>query len=100
MVAAPKPIEEKPLKLAELPLPEPGPQEVRLRVLACAMCRTDLHTVEGEIPLPKLPITPGHQVVAVVDKLKKVSKKVTSSMLSDVATISANNDREIGQDNC
>lgn len=64
-----KPIEEKPLALVEIPLPEPKAGEVRLRVLVCAMCRTDLHTVEGEIPLPKLPITPGHQVVAVVDKL-------------------------------
>ena len=64
-----KSIEEKPLVLVEIPLPEPGRGEVRLRVLVCAMCRTDLHTVEGEIPLPKLPITPGHQVVAVVDKL-------------------------------
>lgn len=65
----PKPIESKPLKLIERPLPEPARGEVRLRVLVCAMCRTDLHTVEGEIPLPKLPITPGHQVIAVVDKL-------------------------------
>jgi propanol-preferring alcohol dehydrogenase len=63
------PIESKPLELMDRPLPEPGPGEVRLRVLVCAMCRTDLHIVEGEIPLPKLPITPGHQVVAVVDKL-------------------------------
>lgn len=63
------PIEQKPLKLAELPLPEPKSGEVRLKVLVCAMCRTDLHTVEGEIPLPKLPVTPGHQVVAVVEKL-------------------------------
>ena len=66
-----RPIEAKPLALVDAPLPEPGRGEVRLRVLVCAMCRTDLHTVEGEIPLPKLPITPGHQVVAVVDKLGK-----------------------------
>jgi propanol-preferring alcohol dehydrogenase len=64
-----RPIEEKPLELVERPLPEPKPGEVRLRILVCAMCRTDLHLVEGEIPLPKLPITPGHQVVAVVHKL-------------------------------
>ena len=64
-----RPIEAKPLALVDAPLPEPRRGEVRLRVLVCAMCRTDLHTVEGEIPLPKLPITPGHQVVAVVEKL-------------------------------
>jgi propanol-preferring alcohol dehydrogenase len=65
----PRPIEEHPLELREVPLPEPGESEVLLRVLCCAICRTDLHVVEGEIPLPKLPITPGHQVVAVVEKL-------------------------------
>ena len=65
----PAPIESKPLALVERALPEPARGQVRLRVLVCAMCRTDLHTVEGEIPLPKLPITPGHQVVAIVDKL-------------------------------
>ena len=65
----PKPIEEHPLHLRDLPLPEPGDGDVRLRVLCCGICRTDLHTVEGEIELPKLPVTPGHQVVAVVDKL-------------------------------
>ncbi|RPH95259.1 zinc-binding alcohol dehydrogenase family protein [candidate division KSB1 bacterium] len=69
ILSEPKPIEQKPLKLVEIPLPKPSAGEVRLRILACAMCRTDLHIVEGEIPLPKLPITPGHQVVAVVDKI-------------------------------
>ena len=65
----PQPIEERPLQLRELPIPEPGEGEVRLRVLCCGICRTDLHTIEGEIELPKLPVTPGHQIVAVVDKL-------------------------------
>ena len=62
------PIETKPLKRVELPVPEPRAGELRLRVLVCAMCRTDLHIVEGDIPLPKLPITPGHQVVGIVDR--------------------------------
>jgi alcohol dehydrogenase, propanol-preferring len=66
---SPAPIETRPVKLVERPLPEPGPSEVRIRVLCCGMCRTDLHIVEGEIPLPKLPITPGHQVVGVIDKV-------------------------------
>ncbi len=65
----PKPIEQRPLALRDVPLPEPEDGDVRLRVLCCAICRTDLHTVEGEIELPKLPVTPGHQVVGVVDKL-------------------------------
>ena len=69
ILSAPKPIEERPLTLVERPDPEPGPGEVRLRVSVCALCRTDLHIVEGEIPLPRLPITPGHQVVGIIDKL-------------------------------
>jgi alcohol dehydrogenase, propanol-preferring len=65
----PRPVAQKPLVLSELPLPEPGPMEVRLKVLVCAVCRTDIHIVQGEIPLPKLPIIPGHQAVAEVEKL-------------------------------
>jgi len=65
----PAPIETKPLKRIELPVPEPRAGEVRLRVLVCGMCRTDLHTVEGDIPHPKLPITPGHQVVGIVERV-------------------------------
>jgi propanol-preferring alcohol dehydrogenase len=57
----------EPLREAELPDPEPGPGQVRLRVQACGVCRTDLHLVDGELPDPKLPVIPGHQVVGVVD---------------------------------
>lgn len=64
---SPGPAEGKPLQQAELPLPVPGPGEIRLRVRACGICHTDLHTVEGDLPLPKLPVVPGHQVVGVVD---------------------------------
>ncbi|HHS97915.1 MAG TPA: zinc-binding alcohol dehydrogenase family protein [Chloroflexi bacterium] len=64
---APRPIEERPLELTDLPLPEPGPGEVRLRVQACGICHTDLHTVEGDLRLPKLPIVPGHQIVGIVE---------------------------------
>ena len=56
-----------PLRLAELPRPAPGPAQVRLRVAACAVCRTDLHVVDGELAQPKLPLIPGHQVVGVVE---------------------------------
>jgi propanol-preferring alcohol dehydrogenase len=62
----PAPIEEKPLELADLPLPEPGPGQIRIDVDACGMCHTDLHTVEGDLDLPQLPIVPGHQVVGTV----------------------------------
>jgi propanol-preferring alcohol dehydrogenase len=62
-----KPAEARPLELVDLPLPQPGPGEVRLRVQACGVCRTDLHTVEGDLDLPKLPLVPGHQIVGVVE---------------------------------
>jgi propanol-preferring alcohol dehydrogenase len=63
----PKPVEEQPLELVDLPLPGPQPGEVRLMVHACGICRTDLHTVEGDLDLPKLPLVPGHQIVGVVE---------------------------------
>ena len=51
------------------PLPAPGPGEIRLRILACGVCRTDLHVVDGELTHPKLPVVPGHEIVGVVDAL-------------------------------
>jgi len=60
-------IDESPLEAVDVPIPEPGDQDVLLRVLACGLCHTDLHIVEGELPLPRLPIVPGHQIVAIVE---------------------------------
>src|SRR5581483_4907615 len=57
----------EPLRLEELPDPEPGPGQVLLRVVACGVCRTDLHVVDGELPRPKLPLVPGHQIVGVAE---------------------------------
>jgi propanol-preferring alcohol dehydrogenase len=57
----------EPLRLEELPPPEPGPGQVLLRVAACGVCRTDLHVVDGELPRPKLPLVPGHQIVGVAE---------------------------------
>jgi propanol-preferring alcohol dehydrogenase len=51
------------LRLAELPLPEPGAGQILVEVKACAVCRTDLHVVDGELPEPKLPLVPGHEIV-------------------------------------
>jgi propanol-preferring alcohol dehydrogenase len=56
----------QPLRLAELPVPEPGPGQVLLRVHACGVCRTDLHLVDGELPDSRLPVIPGHQIVGTV----------------------------------
>jgi alcohol dehydrogenase, propanol-preferring len=57
----------RPLRLEQRPDPRPGPGEVRLRVEACAVCRTDLHIVDGELALPRLPLVPGHEVIGIVD---------------------------------
>lgn len=56
-----------PLVLVERPDPTPGAGEIRLRIEACAVCRTDLHVVDGELDHPKLPLIPGHEIVGIVD---------------------------------
>lgn len=56
-----------PLRLSEVDEPEPGPGEIRLRVRACGVCLTDVHIAEGDLVPPEYPVTPGHQVVGVVD---------------------------------
>jgi propanol-preferring alcohol dehydrogenase len=57
----------QPLKLTELPFRQAGSTELRLRIEACAVCRTDLHVVEGDLPYPKLPLVPGHEIVGIVE---------------------------------
>ena len=54
------------LRAAELPDPAPGPGQVLIQIRACAVCRTDLHVVDGELPNPKLPLVPGHEIAGVV----------------------------------
>jgi alcohol dehydrogenase, propanol-preferring len=58
----------QPLRKAELPMPKPGPGQVLIRVRACAVCRTDLHVVDGELTQPKLPLIPGHEIVGIVEE--------------------------------
>jgi alcohol dehydrogenase, propanol-preferring len=65
----PAAVTTNPLKCGDAPVPEPGRGEVRVRVSACGVCRTDLHVVEGELEPRKSPIIPGHQVVGIVEKL-------------------------------
>jgi propanol-preferring alcohol dehydrogenase len=63
----PGPAEQAPLHLKDMPAPTPGAGEIRLQVRCCGVCHTDLHIVEGELKLPRLPIVPGHQIVGMVD---------------------------------
>ena len=58
-----------PLRVAEVPIPEAGPKQVLLQVHACAVCRTDLHVVDSELPDPTLPLIPGHQIVGTVKRV-------------------------------
>ncbi|KTD16116.1 alcohol dehydrogenase [Legionella jordanis] len=57
-----------PLKLESRDIPKPNEHQLLIRVKACGICRTDLHVVDGELPHPKLPIVPGHQIVGVVEE--------------------------------
>jgi len=66
-VSKPGPIDEGPLELVEVPLPEPGPGQVRVRIDACGVCRTDLHLAEGDLPFHRDRVVPGHEVVGRVD---------------------------------
>lgn len=69
LLQQPAPAEQSPLHLKDLPDPTPAPNEVRVRIRTCGLCHTDLHTVEGDLPLPKLPLAPGHQIVGIIDAL-------------------------------
>jgi len=62
------PIETNPLTFTDVPVPEPASGELLVKVRACGVCRTDLHVIEGELPVFKQPVIPGHQVVGVVAK--------------------------------
>jgi propanol-preferring alcohol dehydrogenase len=68
----------QPLKLQERPLPEPDPGQVLLEIRACAVCRTDLHVVDGELPHPKLPLIIGHQIVGRVIRLGEHASRIST----------------------
>jgi alcohol dehydrogenase, propanol-preferring len=63
----PSPAESSPLRLRDVAQPTPGPGEIRVKVHCCGLCHTDLHTVEGDLTLPRLPVIPGHQIVGTID---------------------------------
>jgi len=67
----PLPAEQSPLQLRELPTPTPAANQVRVKVRCCGLCHTDLHTIEGDLPLPKSPVVPGHQIVGFIDEIGK-----------------------------
>lgn len=68
-------VSTNPLQISQSDDPEPGAGQLRLQIQVCGVCHTDLHTVEGELSLPKLPLTPGHQVVGRVDRVGKECRR-------------------------
>ena len=85
LLTTPHPIEKNPLKLVDIPVPQPKPHEMLLENKVCGICHTDLHTVEGELPLKKKPIIPGHQVVGMVKQIGNKVKRFNRGNLVGVA---------------
>lgn len=75
LLFAPSSVDARPLQLKEVPRPAPTAHEVLLKVNTCAICHTDLHVVEGDLQLPKLPVVPGHQIIGTVDEVGVDSSK-------------------------
>lgn len=75
LLRAPRPAEENPLLITDVPEPVTRENEIRIRVRSCGLCHTDLHTVEGDLPLPKLPVIPGHQIVGDVESLGRAVRR-------------------------
>ena len=75
LLRAPAPVSTNPLELADIPKPEPKSDQVLVRVLACGVCRTDLHVVEGELEPRKSPVIPGHQVVGTIEAMGEGARR-------------------------
>src|SRR5881296_2806645 len=69
---------KRPLEQRDVPKPKPGRGQLLMRVSTCAVCRTDLHVVDGELPNPKLPLVLGHQIVGRVEEIgREAASKFT-----------------------
>ena len=69
LLSAPGPVDASPFQLREVPRPVPAAHEILVKVKTCGICHTDLHVVEGELHLPKLPLVPGHQIIGIVENV-------------------------------
>jgi len=103
LLEKPAPISQSPLHFADVPKPEARADELLVRVKACGVCHTDLHVTEGDLPAPKLPLIPGHEVVGIVEE---TGSEVTRYKVGDRVGIpwlhNVNGDCEyahIGQEN-
>jgi len=82
------PVEEKPLELLDLPIPQPGPCQIRIKISACGVCHTELDEIEGRLQ-PKLPIIPGHQIVGTVEALGHGANKFKLGDRAGIAWINS-----------
>ena len=71
-----KPVGESPLVLQEIDEPKPAAGEVRIKVNVCAVCRTDIHIVEGDLELHRKPLVPGHQIVGHIDDVGRIAERI------------------------
>ena len=71
VVGRPGPIEDGPADLVDKPVPRPAAGELLVRMRACGVCRTDLHVTEGDLPVHRRGVTPGHEVVGEVVELRR-----------------------------
>lgn len=85
VIDSPAPIATNPLQFRELPRPEPKANQVLIRVHACAVCRTDLHVIEGELAPRKYPVIPGHQAVGVVEAIGRGASRIKPATRVGVA---------------
>src|SRR5947209_4485219 len=69
VLKSPKPVDARPIALTDVAVPSPADDELLVRVTACGVCRTDLHVIEGELPVRRSPLIPGHQIVGTVEKI-------------------------------
>ncbi|MBZ0280619.1 MAG: zinc-dependent alcohol dehydrogenase family protein [Anaerolineae bacterium] len=75
VLTTPAPVDTQPLQLTDIPRPVPAAGQILVKVHACGVCHTDLHVVEGELPNPRLPIIPGHQIVGTVAELGECTSR-------------------------
>ena len=90
VVGTPAPIDAGPLDRVERPSPEPGPGQVRVDVICCGVCRTDLHLAEGDLPPRGHEVAPGHEVVGRVGALGPGSTRFAVGERIGVALARAN----------
>jgi D-arabinose 1-dehydrogenase-like Zn-dependent alcohol dehydrogenase len=81
------PIQSAPLRWVDLPIPEPGQREVRIKVHCCGVCRTDLHVIEGDLPQQKMPVISGHQIVGSVDAVGPKCRRLRIGQRTGVAAM-------------